>query len=263
MKIMKFFTKLVFLFFIFNSVVMGGEIDKGEKKLTLNKFTLLQKEYKEDEYYNTTECQEGAASSHISVSRKYPEISGLEDKGIQRKINQLFKKSAGLEEAEWDYPTTIKVSYEIINNSNGFLSVKFLHNHFVCGANHDTSWYALVNLNLKTGEIYNFKSLFLPEYNKKIDSILKKQLLKLIGSLDRVGRDCNEEHKPEQGLNSLFCLYTINNEKFAYDKNNLFIYFSMYEIGSASIGEPIVTVPLNDVLDIINPKGPLGFALHK
>jgi len=255
--------KSVLLFFIFNFVAMGRGNLNDEKELTLNKLTFSQKEYKEDEYYNTTECQEGAASSIISVSRKYPEISGIKDKGIQRKINQLFKKSAGLEEAEWDYPTTIKVFYEIISHSNRLLSIKFSHNHFVCGASHDTNWYVLVNLNLNTGEAYEFKDLFLPEYHQKIDLNLKKQITGLLGSLDGIGRYCDEDQKIGKGFYDLFCLYTTKNEKFAYDESNLFIYFSMYEIGPASIGPPTVIIPLNDILDIINPKGPLAFALHK
>jgi len=253
MKITKSSSSLVFLFFILSWLV------RAETIVPKNDITFIQHEYKEDEYYNSTQCPEGAASSYISVSRKYPAIVGLKNNEVQKKINILLKKEAGLNENKWDYPTSIEVTYEITSKSNNEMSLVFLHHHMVCGANHGTYWYNPINLNLTTGKLHTFDDLFVKKYNKTINAILKKQLIQSLGSLGGISRAC----KGDKNLKEEFCLYTTNNDKFTYDDKSLFIYFNMYEIGAASIGAPVIKIPLTEILGIINPKGPLAFSLNK
>ena len=254
MKVTKSSSSLVFLFFILSWLV------RAETIVPKNDITFIQHEYKEDDYYNSTQCPEGASSSYISVSRKYPEIVGLEDKEIQKKINIILKKEAGIYEKKWDYPTSIEVTYEIKNKyNNNEMSLVFLHHHMVCGANHGTYWYNPININLTTGKLHTFDDLFVKKYNKTINVIVQKQLMTSLGSLGGISRACKDDKK----LNNEFCLYTTNNEKFTYDDKSLFIYFDMYEIGAASIGAPVIKIPLAEVLGMINPKGPLAFALNK
>jgi len=219
MKVTKSSSSLVFLFFILSWLV------RAETIVPKNKITFIQQEYKEDEYYNAIECPEGAASSYISVSRKYPKVLGLKNKEIQRKINLLLKKEAGLNEKKWGQPTTIEVNYEITNKSNNEMSLVFLHHHMVCGANHGTYWYNPINLNLTTGKLHTFDGLFSPKYNKTINAILKKQLIASLGSLGGISRTCKKDKK----LNNEFCLYTTNNEKFTYDDKSISLHTSLIE----------------------------------
>jgi len=250
---------------ILNRVSTLNGVLLTDKSIDRLDYKIKHNEYIEDEHYYDICEDRGAASSYISVSRKYPEITGLKNLAIQQKVNKQLQQAAGFFEKEWDMPTTIKVTYEVMYQNNNVMSVKFYHNHMVCGARHDTGWYRTVNISLTTGDLYYFKDLFIPDYNKKIDSLFKKYFEVYLGeSSDGMGRACDKKLSSLIKIDlviadydKLFCVYTLEDEEFTFDKKNLTLYFGMYEIGSAYIGSPEIIIPIEEIRDFYDPSGPL------
>jgi len=228
------------------------------------------------------------ASARISVNRKFPFIVGMQNHEIQEIINHKLKEAAGIFETPENRPTTIKVSYKKVYRYNEFLGVKFYHNHFACGANHDVDWFVSLNINLTTGDLYEFKDLFKEGYNKKLDSFIKQYFINLLGDISHIGRPCDRrfekmdyidvslattasklrQYDPDKDewsepneIQIPICLYAKSDQIFWFDKENLYILFNMYEIGSAALGKNIVTIPLSKLIDVIHPGGPLAFSL--
>jgi len=228
------------------------------------------------------------ASAWISVNRSFPIITGMKKSAIQEIINKKLKIAAGLFESPANGPTTIKVSYKIAYRFNEFLGVSFYHNHFGCGANHDVGWFVHLNINLITGDTYDFKDLFKKGYNEKVDPFIKEYFVNLLGDISNIGRPCDRtfeqmdhidislatmgaklrQYDPDRDewsepneIKIPICLYAKSDQVFWFDKENLYVLFNMYEIGSAALDKNIVTIPLSELIDVIHPDGPLSFSL--
>ena len=220
---------------------------------------ITENEYKEDEYHNL-ECDsdgEGGyhyqATAYISISKKYPSITGLRNKKIKEKINKEIQKAAGLFAKESEWPTTIKVTYQIMYRCNEFLGIVFYHNHFACGGYHDTGWYESLNLNLKTGEKYTFLDLFKPDDYEKVNALVVEYLINQLDLRESSIFYPKNNNIPLQRCNE--------NTAYSFDKNNLYILYGMYQVDSAASGEPIISIPLLKLSDSINLNGPLAHVL--
>jgi len=51
----------------------------------------------------------------------------------------------------------------------------------------------------------------------------------------------------------------VSDEDFTFSKNNITIYFDAYEMGSYSLGEPVISIPINQIKELIDHNGPVKF----
>jgi len=139
------------------------------------------------------------AADNLKVTLKYPLITGLADKTVQKKLNTLFKKEAinaknqGLKCAvvlsQSEYGGTklceTYLDYKIAYNQNGLLSVVFSEYQYAGGA-HGSTTQSSYTFDLQTGEELKLNDLLNADkkYTSYINAIIKKEIDKKVASGD-------------------------------------------------------------------------------
>ena len=176
--------------------------------------------FDEEDYGGNGVCPERAASSDVILSLQYPQIAGLKNKKIQKKINNLLRKYSGVDNIE-KY-TSYTINYKIINLDSDHLSISFYTNAMACDAPHNYTSFNSVNISLKTGKVLTLNDLF----EKKFIDTLQDKIF------DQLKMNYQYEFTKEW----------IKPKTFAFDDKQIYFYYSMGEIAANYMGDMSVKI---------------------
>lgn len=203
--------------------------------IPLNKiYSVLEKKYKPNKNYLVY----------------YPEIRGIKPLQKQSNVNNKLKELSMVKPVpnkELDYSYTGDFSIGFFKKD--LLVLELYGYNFPFGAAHGmpTEVYTVINLN--TGNFYALKDLFKEnsDYVNELSNIIKLQIND--GSkYPYINKEDYKGIKPDQ--------------PFYLDENNLYIYFSPYEIAPYAAGFPVFKIPLSSIMDILNTEGEFYKAFH-
>lgn len=184
-----------------------------------------------------------------------PVIKGVKNKEVQNNINKKLKEMSLFIPINDE-----KQTKELIINKDdvlnydyfGDFSIKYFNKdllvlnltgyYYLLGAAHGMPILKTPSINLITGEFYNLSDLFIPSiyWVSDINKIIKEMIDK-DKKYEYVFKDTFKTVRFDQG--------------FYIDKENLYIYFSPYEIGPYSAGFITFKIPFSKIDNIINKKG--------
>ncbi|MET0786716.1 MAG: DUF3298 and DUF4163 domain-containing protein [Paenisporosarcina sp.] len=134
--------------------------------------------------------------------------------------------------------------FEIKTNERQLLSLSFTIYSFTGGA-HGMTIVKSLSFNVTTGKHYELQELFLPnsDYVKRLSSLIKPKIeaweIPILEEFTQIRAD----------------------QDFYLADHSLVIYFQLYEISPYVAGFPYFPIPILDIQDIIQPKGPLEILL--
>jgi len=197
----------------------------------------------------------------LSVSIKYPKVSGLKDKTVQKKINSSLYKSAktSLNEGKKNVASLKKegikdtncntmFSYKVTYNKNGLLSV-VMDNYQYAGGAHGDTIKSSKTFNLQTGATIKLKSLF--SDNTSAYKLINASVRSQIDAKEKAG-DFGEITK--------FKAISSNQDYYLYD-NGIKVYFQEYDYFPYACGIPSFKITFNELqpymagaYSLLNPK---------
>lgn len=142
---------------------------------------------------------------------------------------------------------------KVIFDMDDILSYQISSMDYKGGANSSTAYRNIV-IDLKTGNILSEQDIFLPEYRKLLNAILIRKIVAQ-----------NKVQKPEDLLE--FGYWGIedltSNENFLVDNNGLTYIFNPGEYSAPSLGEIRVSLPYNEIRDLLRDNSPISIFVGK
>jgi uncharacterized protein YegP (UPF0339 family) len=180
------------------------------------------------------------------VHLRYPVVSGLPDKDVERRINhriqdliyQMIRDEGYVEDLTKDFTG----SYKIRVNENGILSLTVEIYSYAEGAAHGMTVVKSLTFDMATGKVFRLRELFRLNsnykaiINKMIKHEIKEKDVPLIAEFSGISED----------------------EDFYLTEKALVIYFQLYEYTPYAYGIPEFSVPYKALQSVINPKGPIA-----
>ena len=189
--------------------------------------------------------REGEAEStekNFGVHIEYPQISGLGNRALEKKINEAIRRFVGIDDTG-EYFRAKDVTYEQIYGEGDYLQFHF--SFWAEGGAHPFSSEKSLVLNVNSGESYEIADLFQPFGIEILTGMIRERL----ADYYLMGENAFDE-------------YNITGDtQFAFDKDTLFLYFSDCEVASCAAGPAKIGINLHKLKDIIKPNGPLSFSL--
>jgi Protein of unknown function (DUF3298). len=185
----------------------------------------------------------------ISIDMKYPEVSGLENKAIEKKINEIFEKDAvnlrdSLEKDSIEFKKSLEgtdmefrkygvgSSFEVKYNKNNILSIPVVYYQYTGGA-HGGNNKVGYNFDLTTGKQLELSELFEAnfDYKKVISEIVLKEM----------------KANPDWYFPEAFDKIEESIEKRPYylEEGNLVVYYGEYEIAPYAAGIREFKIPFS------------------
>ncbi len=182
----------------------------------------------------------GSDFETADIHLTYVEVTGLKDPLIEKKINERIKGVIGVDTM---YDGTEDYYMEIVKSSidDNLLSALAEGSLFVHGAAGATNIIASININVKNGEVIQFKDLFRAGYTNTINSLAKSWF-----SIQDYTSDF-ESVSDDQ------CFYVSG--------NYMYLCFSEYEVAPGSEGIVNVPIKLDDIRGVVSKNGPLAYIL--
>jgi hypothetical protein len=197
--------------------------------------------------------------SSAIISIDYPQISGLEDKSVETKVNlfleEEFKQSiAWFEEVQSDsayfeefiseMQYTFETGYQVEFNSSNFVSIVMSHYQFTGGAH--GNYFALgYNIQMKDGKVLALKD------------IIKED------SFDLLVYECEQVILEKYEANTLLEaglfedeIELLDDQDFYITPGMLILQFDPYEIGPWVMGEVTAEIPFEKIKDILKENLP-------
>ena len=174
----------------------------------------------------------------------YPQIEGIKNRTIQQSVNKRLKTLSGVK--------NVNPNVQLESSYSGDFSVKFFKKNllvlelsgydFPFGAAHGMPSEVYPHIDLVSGRFYALKDLFKQNSNyvKVLSDIIGEQI-KNDPQYSYVFPDTYKGIKPDQ--------------PFYVDENNLYIYFTPYEIAPYAAGFPTFKIPFSSIMNIINING--------
>lgn len=178
------------------------------------------------------------------VELKYPLVK-LNNTLVEYKINQkiidLVNNTIKIQYTEYEDIEFMSGGYSVQLNDIGVLSLLFDNFIFSKGDIHGIAILKSLNINLKNGKIYKFDGLFDKnvDFKERINFIIKNIIKEEKIYLLREFKSINE------------------NQDFYLTNSSLVVYFQLYEYTPYSYGFLKISIPYEEIKDIINPKGPI------
>ncbi|MCM0647936.1 WG repeat-containing protein [Clostridium swellfunianum] len=181
----------------------------------------------------------------------YPQIEGMKNKRVQLDVNNKLKKLSQVK----DIPGNVQLE----SSYSGDFSVEFFKKNllvlelngydFPFGAAHGMPTKAYPHIDLVSGSFYELKDLF------KLNSNYVEVLSDIVGNMIKT-QPQYEYVFPDsyKGIQP--------NQPFYIDENNLYLYFTPYEIAPYAAGFPTFKIPFKDIMSIINTQGSLWKAFN-
>jgi hypothetical protein len=181
----------------------------------------------------------------------YPEIQGMRFEAMQKKVNQKLAQLSGVKEI--DPNKQLEASYtgdfDVYFFKNRLLELEINGYDFPFGAAHGMPVKVFAKVDLESGVFYDLKDLFNPNssYVEVLSGIIGEQI-KNDPQYSYVFPDSYKGISPDQ--------------PFYIDANNLYIYFTPYEIAPYAAGFPTFTIPFSEIDQMINKSGAFWRAFH-
>lgn len=222
-----------------------GQCCQGEIKVT-------QKEIKEE----NTEL-------NYSIEAYYPELEDCTDEEVKKDFNDKIlspvnKSVEDFREAVKEFRSNVEESfnayyihnYSVTEGKDGIISIRFYIEEFAGGA-HPSHNYSSFNYNLKTGSEIKLSDLFSEgsDYLTVISDYCIKDLENQKTESGDSGEGWIEEGAGPKEEN--FSCFNLTDR-------GLLITFNEYQVAPYAEGYKEVTIPFEDLKDIINPDGPAG-----
>ncbi len=174
----------------------------------------------------------------------YPQVRGVSPYNIEILINSKLRDLSDLEKINEDDV----LDYDRYGNFNVLFFEKDLFipdiniYNYPFGAAHGLTSRKTPNINLKTGEFYKLSDLFKGSiyWTHYIDEIIKTM----------IKTDPQYEYVYPDGFKGIS-----QNQDFYVDKENLYIYFTPYDIAPYSAGFVTFKIPFKDIDSLINKNG--------
>lgn len=172
----------------------------------------------------------------------YPEVEGLKNNYVSKKINSNIEETAFTVEKMTDIEpedlsqARITVDYEQPFLNSSILSIKFRSSFYFEGISKPLNYISSITANLSSGKIYSLDDIFKKNsnYKEKLNDIISTQI-----------RDENIHLlKPFEGIK--------DDQKFYFNKEGIVIYYQEEEYTSHSYGQLEFTIPYSEVKDILN-----------
>jgi hypothetical protein len=174
----------------------------------------------------------------------YPQIEGMKNRRTQQNVNNKLKVLSQVK----NVPSNVQLEASY----TGDFSVEFFKKNllvleldaydFPFGAAHGMPTRVYPHIDLVSGSFYELKDLFKRNSNYvKVLSDIIGNMIKTDPQYEYVFPDTYKGIKPDQ--------------PFYVDENNLYIYFTPYEIAPYSAGFPTFKIPFKDITSIINEQG--------
>lgn len=187
---------------------------------------------------------------------EFPKIIYKDNTSIEKKINSLIAKiylrhgiNIKNKEILENSLGQVNSNYEVTYKSENLLCIKFTNFIYYNGAAHGNVEIVTLNINLFTGEEFEFKDIFRSNGQEEIKSIVKTKL-----SL----------HKYRDAYFDFDSIELRNNHNFYLnDNNSLVIVFFKYEIAPGACGPIEIKINMNELKKYLNPNGPFSIMLNK
>lgn len=195
-----------------------------------------------------------ASISDIKVEKPglnltYPKVSGLKHKSAEAGINRYIKKEVHevLKEEGYGNNEDKKFTggYSVKLNKRGTLSILIEIYCHKKGETHGKNIRKNINISLKDARIYHMDDIFSrkirrSKYINRINELIKDQIqfkaIKLNRDFDTISKD----------------------QEYYLTETSLVVYFQVNQFTALEYGFPEFDIPFNDILDIVNSKGPIG-----
>lgn len=202
--------------------------------------------------------EEGKSSAY-QITAEYPEVSGLTDPIIEKKINVAiadrvneviadFKQSMASVRVEKGESSTLDIGYtaEHLATLPHLIVFRLTESYFEAGAAHPGQTTETFNFDTRTGQILTLDDLFVPgtPYVEKISEYSIKELKNRLGNEDQISRGAGPDSE--------------NFEAFLLTDGGLKIVFNQYQVAAYAAGEQEVMIPYLELFDIISDAGPIG-----
>lgn len=208
---------------------------------------------------NTLEYSDSTADGSAYISIYYPQLAGLENKGMQSKINKFleeeFKQSiTWYEEAVTDtfyteefsptFSYTFETGFRITYNSKDFISIVLDHYQFTGGAHGN---YYSVGYNIRTSDakLLTFENLIISENFDILTSECEQAMLEKFEAASLVDAGLFEDE-----------LIIPEDQDFYVMPGKLILQFDPYEIAPYSMGDISVEIPFSKIKDILKTNLP-------
>jgi hypothetical protein len=181
----------------------------------------------------------------------YPQIDGIKNKKVQQNVNNKLKQLSQVK----DIPGNVQLE----SSYTGDFSVQFFKKNllvlelegydFPFGAAHGMPSRVYPHMDLISGSFYELKDLFKTNSNyvKIISDIIANQI-KTDPQYEYLFPDAYQGIKPDQ--------------PFYIDHDNLYIFFTPYEIAPYAAGFPTFKIPFKEIMTIINTQGAFWMAFN-
>lgn len=197
------------------------------------------------------------SSAYINID--YPQISGLNNKSIEEKVNSFLKDefsqsilwydelvsdTSGFSEDGYEYTYSFETGFEVQYNSVNFLSITLDHYQFTGGA-HGNYYSTGYNIDMSNGK------------NLKLTDIINND------SFDLLSYECEQAILDTFQVGSLIEaglfedeLVILPDQDFYVIPGALVLQFDPYEIGPYAMGEVNVAIPFSRIKDILKSNLP-------
>jgi len=183
------------------------------------------------------------------VTIEYPQVS-VPDRAAARRINgqildsvyELIRKQGYLSKDI----TEMVGKYEEKLNAHGLLSL-ILNNYAIWkDAAHGITFQVSPTFDLNTGEVIPLADLFRSgsDYRTQLSNLIKEQI----------------KERDIQLINKFTIIAP--NQSYYLTENELVLYFQIYEYTPYYYGFPTFPIPYKQIANLIDPNGPLRFALN-
>ncbi len=196
-----------------------------------------------------TSAGEHEARANIKITDKkdvsmyidftYPQIEGLADQTLQKKINEMIKarvyelqKKDVFDEVKKYFWTRYQVTYL----KDSILSIRLDQSVNAERAAHPANFISAITLDLQSGKEYRFADLFKPgtPYVEKVNELARKEIGKLdFGLL-----------KPFEGVTK--------NQEFYLTPHHLVVFFQEGEYTPHVYGPLVIQIPLAELKPVLN-----------
>ena len=176
-----------------------------------------------------------------------PQVVQMVNGQLELSINQaIIKETEGMiaqQEGEMEAPVEEMLgTYELKNNQRNVLSLSLSNYTYHAHAAHGLTILKSLTFDLEKGKKCSLGSLFKPgsDYVKQLSAIIREQI--------------KERDIP---LINEFTEIQPNQDFYVADKT-IVIYFQLYELTPYVYGFPMFPIPLYELQEILDEKGPLG-----
>lgn len=243
---------LVLFIFLFTSIYLSANIRitsyfDAEKSDTLR--------------ITTVHYSKSLPDSSAYINIDYPQITGLENKVIEEKVNaylkdefsqsilwydELISDTAGFSEDGYDYTYSFETGFEVQYNSVIFLSIILDHYQFTGGA-HGNYFSTGYNIDMRNGKTLKLTDIINNDSFDLLSYECEQAILDTfqVGTLVEAGLFEDE-------------LVILPDQDFYIIPGALVLQFDPYEIAPYAMGEINVAIPFYKIKDILKPNLPFG-----